>query len=449
MSDVVIAGDTSGSITLRSPAVSGSSVLTLPVATDTLVGKATTDTLTNKTLTSPTITGVTTVAAGSAAAPSIVSTTGTADTGEFFPAADTIAWSTAGSERVRITSTGLVGIGTAAPTSSLVVSGAVEGSPSIVGVHLGVAGSYACIELAAATGSLIDFTQTGTDTKGRILYDNASNYLAFNTNGAERMRISSTGDVTIASPGTSSTSAVTLSATQTLTNKSIAVTQLTGTLPVANGGTGLTTVPHTVQVFTSGSGTYTLPANCKAIKVTMVGGGGGGYGANGTVTGGGGGNTTFGGNTCNGGGAATGIYFRGGGGAVTVAAGTTAMINRAGGAGGGGGININGNSMGGSGGDTILGSTTNPGYVEAGFAGVSNTGAGGSGSSGGNGATLVGGGGGGGGGSLVGLISSPASTYSYGVGAGGAGGPVGINTSNAGAGGAGGSGIVLVEEFYV
>ena len=36
MSDVVIAGDTSGSITLRSPAVSGSSVLTLPVATDTL-----------------------------------------------------------------------------------------------------------------------------------------------------------------------------------------------------------------------------------------------------------------------------------------------------------------------------------------------------------------------------------------------------------------------------
>ena len=65
MSSIVVAGDTSGTCTLQAPAVAGSSVLTLPVATDTLVGKATTDVLTNKTLTSPTITGAVVSAMGS------------------------------------------------------------------------------------------------------------------------------------------------------------------------------------------------------------------------------------------------------------------------------------------------------------------------------------------------------------------------------------------------
>ena len=55
MASVLISGDTSGAITIAAPAVSGTNTLTLPVATDTLVGKATTDTLTNKTLTSPVI----------------------------------------------------------------------------------------------------------------------------------------------------------------------------------------------------------------------------------------------------------------------------------------------------------------------------------------------------------------------------------------------------------
>jgi len=50
-------GSTSGTTTVQATAVAGTNTLTLPATSnDTLVGKATTDILTNKTLTSPTIT---------------------------------------------------------------------------------------------------------------------------------------------------------------------------------------------------------------------------------------------------------------------------------------------------------------------------------------------------------------------------------------------------------
>jgi hypothetical protein len=51
----VFQGSTSGTTTMLATAIAGTTTLTLPAATDTLVGKATTDTLTNKTLTSPTL----------------------------------------------------------------------------------------------------------------------------------------------------------------------------------------------------------------------------------------------------------------------------------------------------------------------------------------------------------------------------------------------------------
>jgi hypothetical protein len=60
-------------------------------------------------------TGVATFSAGTVSAPAIT-TTGDTNTGIFFPAADTIAFAEGGSEAMRITDAGNVGIGTSSPT---------------------------------------------------------------------------------------------------------------------------------------------------------------------------------------------------------------------------------------------------------------------------------------------------------------------------------------------
>ena len=81
MSSVVVSGDTSGAITISAPAISGTNTLTLPAVTDTLVGLAATQTLTNKSIVATQLTG--TVAAARLPAGSVVQVVSTTKTDTF------------------------------------------------------------------------------------------------------------------------------------------------------------------------------------------------------------------------------------------------------------------------------------------------------------------------------------------------------------------------------
>jgi len=102
---------------------------------------------------------------------------------------------------------GTVGINTATPQSALQVVGAKIAIPTTAGIHMGhISGNYG-IELCAAAATnntYIDFTYPTSDYRGRILYNNATTAMSFNTDAIDvvpQLYINSLGMVGI---GTSS-----------------------------------------------------------------------------------------------------------------------------------------------------------------------------------------------------------------------------------------------------
>ena len=165
MASTITAGTTSGTALAMSGDTSGN--LSLLSGTTTVLALTATGIAVTGTLSAS---GVTTNAAGSAALPSIT-TTGDTDTGVWFPAANTLAASTAGAERMRIDSSGVMMLSTTSALGRFTVS---NPSNATVGVFIQstVAGDVGNDELRIGK---YDNNSTSSQIFARFTINNAAN----------------------------------------------------------------------------------------------------------------------------------------------------------------------------------------------------------------------------------------------------------------------------------
>jgi hypothetical protein len=124
------------------------------------------------------VSGTVVAGAGTALLPSIT-TTGDLNTGMWFPAADTIAFSEGGVEALRIDSSGNLGIGTSSPIGALHISRSDDARLKLTDT------GDSCTFTVRSDG---DNTSIGTDTAHPV---------RFTTNNTERMRIDSSGNLLV------------------------------------------------------------------------------------------------------------------------------------------------------------------------------------------------------------------------------------------------------------
>lgn len=190
-------------------------------------------------------------AVGAAATPSIT-ITGDTNTGLFSPGADAIAVSTGGVERMRINSTGDVGVGTVSPIS--------------------FGANYQTVQVNGTNGGIFRASNTAATVVGDFYADTlfvgirtaTSVPLTFQTNGVEHVRIHASGGVSVGNlvdPGDNN-----LSVTGTTATNGITMTGGTQNWTVTASGTNLTFAYNGVnRMRLTSTGDLTVTGNVTAF----------------------------------------------------------------------------------------------------------------------------------------------------------------------------------------
>ena len=145
--------------------------------------------------------------AGAVGTPS-VTTTGDTNTGLYFPAADTLSATTGGTERLRIDSSGNVGIGTSSPNQKLQVVGSngtgfAGATLQNSNANVGIAGIQFSSDTTYSKAAIGQLRENPNGTGPLVFYVDTATDAADWSTGDEKMRITAAGDVGIgtSSPG--------------------------------------------------------------------------------------------------------------------------------------------------------------------------------------------------------------------------------------------------------
>ena len=147
------------------------------------------------------VSGIVKAAAGTVTAPS-VTFIADPDTGIFNRIANTIGIVTNGTQRIEVDSAGnFISTGKAFLQSGLSVDGTVnnyEGTPISVGSNTSVQSGINIQTSAAGNGYVLFGDATGAASYvGSVRYNHASNFMSLTTNGAERVRVDTSGNALI------------------------------------------------------------------------------------------------------------------------------------------------------------------------------------------------------------------------------------------------------------